>query len=374
MSEQPTTAAAQPAAGDPLPGMLHFYVAFDWGDEIQLDRAKGLIAADYHTLPRAPRTPAWIAYQRAPLQLAVAAMPLQLPELGAVSPAADITLFDFGAVGVALHVPFRMARGKLLRLAGAMSESEPLVQQVRAALEPLYGELQAAIEDPRWSELSEEYAVFHFQPEAIAPSRALIEEQAPWLAGLVRLEAAALSAGEIAEALRQRLSYSPEDLAVLDWAAAVVIDREGGEILETIAFANLQLLELRHIDQRLDRRLNTAYGLIHQSARTWLPFWRSHTRPLRALGELKVEANQMLERTDSALRLVGDPYLARVYGALSSRLHLPEWSENIRRSIAVLEGTYQVVADQVATLRAELLEIIIVLLILFEVVWAILGL
>ena len=38
-------------------GMLHIYVAFDWGDEVDLHRARPLIAASYQTLPRRKRTP-----------------------------------------------------------------------------------------------------------------------------------------------------------------------------------------------------------------------------------------------------------------------------------------------------------------------------
>src|SRR5207253_5914685 len=147
---------------------------------------------------------------------------------------------------------------------------------------------------------------------------------AAWLAGLVHLENQPLSPGEIAEALKLQLSYSPDDVFIADWGAAVLIDQDCDETLQTIEFANLQLLEFRHIDNRLDDSLAMAYRVIHALSQSWLPFWRSHARSLRVLGELKVEANGLFERTENVLKLVGDQYLTRVYRLVAGRFHLQE--------------------------------------------------
>jgi hypothetical protein len=116
--------------------------------------------------------------------------------------------------------------------------------------------------------------------------------------------------------------------------------------------------------------MRTAYQLISRLSRRWLPFWRTHSRPLRMLGELKAEANQWFERTGNVLKLVGDQYLARVHQNLAARFHLGEWEQSIQRKIAVIEGIYQVLSDQASTYRAELLEWVVVLLIFFEIVMA----
>lgn len=356
----------------PYSGILHCFVAFDWGEEVHLDQARHLVPAEVHTLPRRSRTPPSIAYQSPPLRFDLPPLTLTLPALGTVAAQADLMLFDFGAVSLEMQIPFRLAAPDLTRLAGALSDPTLFVTAARAATESIYSRLLPAIESPRWIDLSEEYFVFQLIPEPTTPTPAQLLAQSPgWLAGLVRLESDPLSDGEIAEALRLRLSYSPDDLMVTDWTAAVVVDRDCGEVLETLAFANLQLLEFRHIDNRLDGRLNTAYGLIQQLARTSLPIWRRHVRPLRDLGALKVEVNAMFERASNALTLVGDPFVARVYQQVGARFHLDEWSQNIRRSISVLEGIYQVVSNQAATYRTETLELVVVLLILIEIVLAI---
>lgn len=354
---------------DTWSGILHSFVAFDWGEEVDLEHARRKLPAESHLLPRRPRTPPSIAYQPPPLRFDLPPLKLTLPVVGNVQLQAELMLFDFGTVSLATQFPFRLSACDLARFAGELAEPDFLVQAAREALQPVFEALRETITNPDWADLSEEYFVFQLVPQATTPApQQLLAQSAAWLAGLVRLEAGRLSDSEISEALRLWLSYSPDDLIITDWTAAVVVDRECAEVLETMAFANLQLLEFRHIEKRLDSRLRTAYGLIRQLVRTKLPIWRMHARPLRDLGELKAEVNEMFERASDALTLVGDPFVARLYQQLSIRFHLEQWGKNIQRSISVLESIYKSVSDQAATYRTEALEIIVVVLILVEVV------
>jgi hypothetical protein len=352
-------------------GTLHAYVAFDWGEEIHLDQARRLQPTESQELARRRRTPASIAYRPAPLRYLIAMPNLNVPELDGTAATAEAKVFDFGAVSVAIHLPFTLSRANLVRLAAALSEPGALIEAVRAAVEPLYSALSPAIDKPHFSKLSEEYFVFQLAPGPPLPEpAALVSRHVDWLAAMARLEADPLSAEEAASAVQARISYSPGDLLVAEWSAAVLVDRDCEETLQVIEFANVQLLEFRFLDDLLDDRLADAYRLIHRLARSWLPFWRLHDRTLRALGELKIDVNSIYERTGNVLKLVGDQYLARVYQIVSGRFHLHEWSQSIERSLAVVQSVYQVVSDQSATYRAEFLEILIIALILFEIVMA----
>jgi hypothetical protein len=349
-------------------GVLHVYVAFDWGDGICLEQVPQRVAARAQELPRRRRTPSSFFYRPAPVHVSLNPVELELAEIGAVQATAGVTLFDFGAVSVGFQVPFELAADALLRLAGSVADAAPLVQKACAVLRPLFDQLLPAVEDQAWTEdFSEEYFVFQLPPEQIACT----SNQA-WLAGLVHLESTPLSAEEIGEALRYRLSYSPDDLFVPNWAAAVLVDRDCEETLQAIEFANLQLLELRHIDNRLDVSLAEAARTVQPHARTRLPLWRMTARPLHRLGELKVEAEGLFERTTNVLKLIGDPYLGRVYRLLSARFYLEAWMENIQRKLEVAEGIYQVVSDQATSFRTEFLEVVVVLLILTEILLALL--
>jgi hypothetical protein len=370
MASSPT--AETPALGETLAGILHINIAFDWGDEINLDGARGLAAGVSRPLPRRRRTPPSLDYRPPPLGCPLAAVSLDLPEVGLVPSEAEATLFDFGAVSVALRVPFRLPLAALSRLAGWLADPAPLEKAARSALKPLHQKVLAAIQDPAWrADLSEEYFVFQLFPGDIPGLAAhLLHSRQEWLAGLVRLESGPLSQEEITEALRLHISYSPEDLFVPDWAAAVLLDRNCEETLETIEFANLQLLEFRHIDNRLDDSLAHANRLIQPPAGPRFSLWQSYARPLRHLGELKVEANGLFERTGNVLKLIGDQYLARVYRLLARRFHLKEWENSIQRKLEVAEGVYQVVSDQAESRRMEFLEVVVVCLILLEVLLA----
>ncbi len=297
-----------------LRGILHIFVAFDWGNEINLEHAGQLAPGALLTFARRPRTPASVAFHPTPWRFRLAAVPVELPELGRVDAEAEATVFDFGAVSVGLHLPLELSSSSIGRLAGSLSDCAAIVQAARAGVTALHDKLLPAIEQPDWSPLSEEYFVFHFPPTAM-PSGALknptflLNQWAAWTAGLVLLEEGSLSESEITEALRLNLSYSPQDLFVPEWSAAVLVDHECEETLQMVEFANMQLLEYRHIDRRLDTRLARAYKLIHPLTRSWLPFWRMHGRQLRDLGELRIEIHDVFERTGNVLKLVGDQYL-----------------------------------------------------------------
>jgi hypothetical protein len=351
-------------------GTLHAYVAFDWGDEVDLERARRVVPAEAGDLPRRRRTPPSFSYRPPPLRFRTDPVSLDLPEVGPVSCPAEVTIFDFAAVSIALNVRFRLPASSLTRLAGWLAEPTPILKAGRAALTPFHEKLLPAIQDPAWKDdFSEEYFVFQLDPEGPTEPAALLGPHAGWLAGLLRLETGPLSVEETAEALRFRLSYSPADLLVPDWASAILLDRDCDETLQAIEFANLQLLEFRHIDNRLDGDLAAAYRIIHK-VQSRLPFWRNYARSLRALGELKVEANGLFERTENVLKLIGDQYLARVYSLLARRFHLEEWEHSIQRKLEVIEGIYRVISDQAEAKRTELLELIVIVLILLEIVLA----
>jgi len=360
-----------------LTGRLHLFVAFDWGEEIDLDQAGRLAPAAVLKLARRPRTPSSIAYKPPPLRFQLEALALELPVLGRTHVSAiEATVFDFAAVSVALHVPLRATPADLTALAGRLADPSAalaLVQTAHRALEPLYERLRPSIQKPFWhADLWEEYVVFQFPPAIPADPGILLKERTGWLASLLRLEDQRLSEAEIAEAVRLPLRYSRDDLFVPDWAAAVLLDEEQAciETLQTIEFANLQLLEYRHIDDRLDVVLARADRLIRRVARSRLPFWRRTDAPLQVLGELKVEANGLFERTGNVFKLIGDQYLARVYRLLATRFHLSEWERSIQRKLEVIEGVYRVVSDQTISFRMEFMELIVILLIFLEVLLA----
>ena len=359
----------------PLDATIHLAFAFDIGYEIDLDRARPLLAGEAGLLARRRRTPESIRYRPAPLRVALDASGVALPAPGRSSepPRADLSLFDFGAVSLAIRFPVRMTAPELLALAGELAEPTPLTASARLVLAPWLERIRPVVTEFEVSDLSEEYVVFQFGEAA----EHWLDARREWVAGLVRLESGPLSGAEVDEATRLSLSYAPNDAIVIDWAAAVVADVDSADTLQVLEFANVQLLEFRHIDDRLDDRLESAYSTIHPEHRRRprlprlpLVHWTTHDVAVRQIRELEIEATSLFERADNALKLIGDQYLVRIYDLASARFHLRDWQQSIRRKLETVGNVYDLLVAQAGHRRAEFLEVIIIVLIAFEIALA----
>jgi hypothetical protein len=351
---------------------IHLTFAFDIGDEIDLDRARLVLQGVPGQLPRRRRTPESFGYRPAPIRVELEPEGINLPGVWSFRgpPRGELTLFDFGAISLSVQFPVETTPVALLALAGNLAEQAPLTEAARRLLAPWLERIAPAVYDFAVSEMSEEYIVFQLWDYR---SR-LLAERRQWLAGLVRLEAEPLSAEEVREATRLSLSYTPNDLVVLDWAAGVVADPECADTLQIIEFANVQLLEFRHIDDRLDDRLEAAYRLIRSDRGSrWLPLrWRLHGNAVRQIRELEIEATSLFERVDNSLKIIGDHYLARVFELAGARFHLRGWQQSIRRKLETVGDVYDLLVQQAGGQRMEALEITVVLLIALEIALAVL--
>jgi hypothetical protein len=250
-----------------------------------------------------------------------------------------------------------------------LADLAPLVAAARLVIAPWLERIRPMVVEFEPSAFSEEYVVFQLGEQ----SPEWLGAHTDWIAGLVRLEGGPLSPEEVREATRLSLSYSPTDRVTLDWAAGFVADRVCTDTLQVIEFANVQLLEFRHIDDRLDDRLEAAYRLIRPERRSrWKPaVWRLHGDAVRQIREMEIEATSLFERVDNALKLIGDHYLARVFEVASTRFHLRGWQQSIRRKLETVGDVYDRLVQQAGGYRMEALEITVVVLIALEIVLAV---
>jgi hypothetical protein len=89
---------------------------------------------------------------------------------------------------------------------------------------------------------------------------------------------------------------------------------------------------------------------------------------VRKIGRLQVDGAIMFEAAGNALKLLGDQYMARLYRSVSDRFHLRDWEASIRQKLAALDSIYSKISDQNTTLRLEILEWIIIILIAVSIV------
>lgn len=343
--------------------------ALDVGLEIDIERCAHLIASEKlnGSLRANRRSPRFFDYHPAPLRVTQDIAPLSVGGCTTQS-VVDVVLYDFGGVAVTYALPFHGTAERVRQLSNALNESDVLLKDAHARVEALVKAIRPAVVRPHVADLVEDYVIF--QAEVVQAGCVVDElpvQYASDLAQILRAESHPLSDEEIKDALACAISYSPEDLTLIDWYGALIFDRQADDVRAVLEFANLELLELRLLDRQLDNSLEEAYDVI--SERNWLTMLGlSRTAHLVRVGHMEVDGAILFERVSNAIKLLGDQYLARVYRLVAQRFHLSEWNSAILRKLDTIESLYHKINDRNASRRLELLEWIIILLIAFDIV------
>ncbi|HEY2382935.1 MAG TPA: hypothetical protein VGK48_17300 [Terriglobia bacterium] len=343
--------------------------AYDIGLSIDLSETeRRLTSAKRETIRHKRRAPKYFDYRPAPLGISQQAESLRLDERFATEPQVDLIVYDFGAVSVIYRVAVAGDSSALLSLSERLYENELLLHDSRRRVEDLLKVIQGAVSKANISPFVEDYVIFQIDgfTEAIAIAE-LISGYAQQLAQILRAEARELSEDEVRDALSHRISFGKDDIVLVDWNAALVVDKDPEDILTILEFANVELLEMRFLDQRLDEALGLAYERLLKRSRKWFPS-RSNLADLREISQWQVDSAILFEGVNNALKLLGDQYLARVYRLTAERFHLTEWDASILRKLETLESIYEKISDQVVSRRMEVMEWIIIILIAISIV------
>jgi hypothetical protein len=168
-----------------------------------------------------------------------------------------------------------------------------------------------------------------------------------------------LSEMQAAEVLRIRRSYSPADLVVIDWDAALAVDLCGrvDDVLYVLELANLQLEEYRVMDQRLDRYLDRAYDDLKRRRFGMLG---TYSKTLGSLRLFRVDVTKLNDEVTHISKFFGDWYLARVYLGAWERFYLNQWRRSVEDRLGQLDQLYTVVNSDVNNRRMVVLEVLVV--------------
>jgi hypothetical protein len=283
-----------------------------------------------------------------------------------------VKLFDVGVLSISYEVAFEVTSlGELvpyhqLRVPdGSLTElAERLSAQVAESLRPYM--VRPTQEHPS----AEAYTVFCLEGLQ-GTARDWVSGHRAEIAALLNEESdpARLAATQVDETLRHALSYTSEDVAVIDWDAALVTDPAGyyDDVLYMIELANLQLEEYRLLDDRLDRLFLTAYEDLDRYYRSRIRLWVPEKR-LLALRSYRMDITKMSEELSNITKYVGDWYLARVYLACKDRFHLAHWEASVDQKLLELDRVYSIVRQETTERRMLLLEAMIVGLFIFDVI------
>jgi hypothetical protein len=280
-----------------------------------------------------------------------------------------VKFFDYGVVGLMLSRPFAGSWAELLDLGQSLIESEPLERRAGEGCRQIVERVGRAMRKVRAAYLSEDYLIFAVtQLERPMLADELLERHGGDIAQLVRGERQALSRQERDEVLRNRISYLANDLVVAAWNAAFVYDTESAVLAtaEILELVNSQLLEFRYHDDLLESELTRIYAALQQPRWSSRVTGRRHTKQAVRLHTLFIDVNELTDRMENAVKLVGDIYAARLFGIVSARLGLDHWKRNVQNKLKTLDDIYRFAVDQTGVSRGNFLELVIVLILLLE--------
>ncbi len=295
---------------------------------------------------------------------------VRLPSLEAVLPgggSATLTrtlkILPVGGLSLAFTAPVEVGHLEEL-VAWHEPPSVAAVSAVRNLAQMVIEDLKEHLIQPvKIPDDAEAYTVFRLDlPEQ--------EEAAVWLENHRREVAALLTQeldpdrlceDEVNETLSRRLGYYKDDLLVVDWDAALLLDRPGPamEILHVLELANLQLCEMEAYDRLLDTAMERSYADLGR---------RGHynRQLLRRLGELRIDLSRLSDELTHAGKFLGDWHLARVYEAAASRFHLSDWQRVVDDKLKTLDDLYQMLKHDQFNRWLLIMEMVVIVILVFE--------
>jgi hypothetical protein len=349
-----------------LTGSFWILYLYDVSEEIQLDALRaqppGREPAFRHPAPE------YVRFQKPPV-----IEPLEPIEIGGEKLRGQIAWYDYGVVSVQLERPFRFEWEDLVLFSSqwiAAPEIEARVgERVRQQLERVRG----ALVKPYEQLLTEDYYVVRVDPSPGTSAARLAEEHGSDIARIVRAEPGVLSEEERTEALRARMSYYPGDLLVAAWMAAFVYDTpEGaGPSIQLLEYANTQLLQFRHYDEVLTRRLAEVYQTLEKGT-GWFRRWQL-AREAGKLNAIRLDIRELTERADTAIKFLSDMFSARLYQLAAAKVGVPDYRRLVDEKLHTAGELYQSMNERFHQSSALVLELMVVIILIIELFYLFRG-
>ena len=297
---------------------------------------------------------------------------------GPVALTTAVKLFALGAVSVKVRVPVACEHiTDLLAFRNlSFKDGTTLDSRVQDIAQRLFDDWKPLLDTPVTAlEEAEVYTVFCLNApvagtDAGEPMERWLQSNEREVAALLsgETDASRLSGQEVEETLKYRYSYYQNDLAVVDWDTALLVDTLEGyqETLYVLEVANLQLEELKVYDAKLDQVLDKAYDDVEVVARPHA--FRARQHVLNELRGIKMDLAKVADELSNITKFFGDWHLARIYMGCAARFHLSEWEDNVNQKLRALDGLYTMLQQDSTNRVMMLLEISIVALFVIDLI------
>jgi hypothetical protein len=358
----------QSPATAPLRGSVLVLIQFDVCEEIRLDELRRIFGARTADATFKSQAPGYVRYQRPPVAETLDPLVLESGE----RLEGQIKYYDYGVVSLVFELPFCGGWDTLVQLSCRWT-SDTNFEKLASRIVKQKLELAApALVKPDKSEwLQEDYFIFQVREITGSPTaNELLASQGDQIAQVVRGETAMLSDGERQEILQSRISYYPNDLAVIGWNAAFIYDTPTGAetAIQLLQYANSQLLEFRHYDELLTRELENVYDFLEAGGTGWWSRWRT-ARAAAKLHTVLLDVTELTERADNAIKFLSDMFSARLYKLCAQKVGVPDYKDLVKEKLQTAEDLYRFMVEQFNQSRAFILELMVVIILVIELVY-----
>ena len=283
----------------------------------------------------------------------------------------EIKYYDYGVVSLVFELPFSGGWDTLVELSCRWTSDTNFEAQASRIVKQKLERAAPALVKPYKEWLTEDYFIFHVREIAGSPSaNDLLAARADEISQIVRGEMATLSDGERHEVLQSKISYYPNDLAVIGWNAAFIYDDPAGAetAIQLLQYANSQLLEFRHYDDLLTKELEKVYDFLETGGTGTWARWRT-ARAASKLHTVLLDVNELTERADNAIKFLSDMFSARLYKLCAAKVGVPDYKDLVKEKLQTAEDLYRFMVDQFNQSRAFVLELMVVVILIIELVY-----
>lgn len=351
-------------------GKILLYRVFDIGEEINIEKAEAILeqfqtGRSKFKVKEADQQ-SFVVNQEA-LIVSMGQHQFELPN--ATLPY-DLNgkVWEFGTFSLTfeIKIPEDVSFKELNNFYRQIVEHKNIDDVAKSKSKELTGQIASAMNKTNQWDVNEDYTIFFIEEiEGLGEDASVLLNQED-IAALILSENENALSKKISERLIDSAhQYYKNDLAVIDWNSALIIEPTGQrEIADVIEFALNQLLELRYYDDLLDKKLNQIYSAVELKNQNI--FSNKYSDLAQEAAQRYIEIAEIVETVENSIKIIGDLYFSTIFRSASKKFRFENWQSNIDNKLNNLAEISKLLNEGINHKRSQLIEIIIAVLIIIE--------
>lgn len=353
-------------------GRILIYRVYDIGEEIDLEKAQKIL--EQETTARSKFRLKKINQQAVIVSndpLSVSLGNYSYTDQGMVfNPEVSAKIWEFGTLSLTFDFPIPEGTtiDQLKAISDKIQNYEILDTYARGKARELSGQIKGSMAKMNEWEVNEDYILYFIEKFQNDYADAAVILQEEDIAALILNEEKNQLSEQINERIySSKLQYYKNDLAIIDWNSAFVIEPSGSlDIPDVIEFALNQLLEMRYYDDLLDKKLKDIYSAVELKEMNI--FSSRYTDLALEAGQKYIEIAEIVESVENSIKIIGDLYHSTVFRTASKKFRFADWQGSIDNKLDNMAELCKLLLDNITSKRSHLLEVIIIALISIELI------